>query len=46
VLVNVLIPQRLNEEQRHALETFERTADERTYGRDDGVFGRIRAAFR
>jgi molecular chaperone DnaJ len=47
VLVNVLVPRRLTEEQRRALEEFERTADESTYGSgDEGLFGRIRAAFR
>jgi molecular chaperone DnaJ len=46
VLVNVIIPTRLSDEQRQALEAFERTADDRTYGDHEGVLGRIRAAFR
>ena len=46
VLVNVLIPRRLSDEQRRALEEFDRGADASTYGSDGGLFGRIRAAFR
>jgi molecular chaperone DnaJ len=46
VLVNVAIPRRLTEEQRHALEEFERSADERTYEADEGFFEKLKSAFR
>jgi molecular chaperone DnaJ len=45
LLVNVVIPRRLSDEQRHALEEFDRRADASTYGHHEGLFGRIRAAF-
>jgi molecular chaperone DnaJ len=46
VLVNVAIPRRLSEEQRRALEAFERSADERTYEADEGFFDKLKSAFR
>lgn len=46
VLVNVVMPRRLTDAQRKALEEFERTADAETYGGGDGFFGKLRAAFR
>jgi molecular chaperone DnaJ len=45
VLVNVVIPRRLTDEQRRALEEFERVADERSYSGGEGFFDRVRAAF-
>jgi molecular chaperone DnaJ len=46
VLVNVVIPRRLSEEQRRALEEFEQGADERTYESDEGFFEKLKSAFR
>ena len=46
VLVNVLVPRHLTDEQRHALEEFERAATERTYEADDGFFAKLKSAFR
>jgi molecular chaperone DnaJ len=46
VLVNVLIPRRLTEEQRRTLEEFEQGTDASTYDGDQSFFDRIRAAFR
>jgi molecular chaperone DnaJ len=48
LLVNVLVPRHLNEEQRDLLERFERAAHEDTYRDDDeeGFFQKLRNAFR
>lgn len=46
VLVNVLIPHRLTDEQRQALEAFERDTDSSAYDPDEGFFDRLKAAFR
>jgi molecular chaperone DnaJ len=46
VLVNVLVPRRLSDEQRRLLEEFARTEDRSTYGGDEGFFDRLRSAFR
>jgi len=47
VLVNVLVPRRLNDEQRRLLREFEEHADEHTYAREDGgFFDRLKSAFR
>ena len=47
VLVNVVIPRRLTDEQRRALEEFERSENARNYDEDErGFFERVRAAFR
>jgi molecular chaperone DnaJ len=46
VLVNVLVPRNLTEEQRRALEEFERTAGEETYAADEGFFQKLKSAFR
>jgi molecular chaperone DnaJ len=46
VLVNVLVPRRLTDEQRRALEELDRTVDAHAYEREEGFFDRIRAAFR
>jgi molecular chaperone DnaJ len=46
ILVNVLIPRRLTDEQRRLLEAFEQAADAGTYEGDQSLFDRIRAAFR
>jgi molecular chaperone DnaJ len=46
VLVNVMVPRRLTDEQRHLLEEFERGSDEDTYRRDEGFFAKLKSAFR
>jgi molecular chaperone DnaJ len=46
VLVSVLVPRHLTEEQRHLLEEFERTEGEHTYRRDEGFFEKLKSAFR
>jgi molecular chaperone DnaJ len=47
VLVNVLVPRRLTEEQQRLLRDFEERTDERTYVREDGgLFDRLKSAFR
>jgi molecular chaperone DnaJ len=46
VLVNVLVPKRLTDEQRRLLETFERSTDHTTYEADEGFFHKLKSAFR
>ncbi len=46
VLVNVMVPRRLNDEQRRLLEEFERHSDEHTYRREEGFFAKLKSAFR
>ena len=46
VLVNVLVPRQLTEEQRRLLEGFERAEQEDTYRKDEGLFEKIKSAFR
>lgn len=46
VLVNVLVPHRLNDEQRRLLREFEEHADEHTYGKPAGLFEKLKSAFR
>jgi molecular chaperone DnaJ len=47
VLVNVVVPRHLSDEQRRLLEQFDRHADERTYRPDDeGFFDKLKSAFR
>jgi molecular chaperone DnaJ len=46
VLVNVMVPRRLNDDQRRLLEEFERGTDGDTYRRDEGFFGKLKSAFR
>jgi molecular chaperone DnaJ len=46
VLVNVLVPRRLTDEQRRLLEEFERSANGDTYERDPGFFDKLKSAFR
>jgi molecular chaperone DnaJ len=46
VLVNVTVPRRLTEEQRHLLEEFERIAGEDTYEASEGFFDKLKSAFR
>ncbi|MBA2384516.1 MAG: molecular chaperone DnaJ [Actinobacteria bacterium] len=46
VLVNVLVPRRLTDEQRDLLERFEELSGEDTYRRDEGFFEKLRSALR
>jgi molecular chaperone DnaJ len=46
VLVNVRVPRRLTEEQRHLLEEFDNSADAETYEADEGFFQKLKSAFR
>src|SRR5262249_19522456 len=46
VLVNVLVPHRLSDEQRRLLEQFEHASDAETYKPDEGFFDKLRHAFR
>jgi molecular chaperone DnaJ len=46
VLVNVVVPRRLSDEQRRLLEQFEQQSDEDTYRRDEGFFEKLRSALR
>jgi molecular chaperone DnaJ len=47
ILVNVLVPNHLTDEQRRLLREFDEQADERTYGRSDGgLFDKLKSAFR
>jgi molecular chaperone DnaJ len=46
VLVNVLVPRRLTDEQRRLLEEFERGADGDMYEHDPGFFDKLKSAFR
>ena len=46
ILVNVLVPRHLNDEQRRLLREFDEHADERTYGKSEGLFGKLKSAFR
>jgi len=46
VLVNVVVPRHLSDEQRRLLEEFDSHADERTYKSDEGFFEKLKSAFR
>ena len=47
ILVNVLVPTHLGDEQRRLLEEFDAHADDRTYARGDGsLFDKLKSAFR
>jgi molecular chaperone DnaJ len=46
LLVNVLVPRRLTDEQRRLLERFEQSAREDTYQADEGFFDKLKSAFR
>jgi len=46
VLVNVLVPRRLTDEQRRLLEQFDRLSDEQTYQTDESFFDKLKSAFR
>jgi molecular chaperone DnaJ len=46
VLVNVLVPRRLTDEQRRLLEQFDSLSGEGTYRADEGFFDKLKSAFR
>jgi molecular chaperone DnaJ len=46
ILVNVLVPRHLSDEQRRLLEEFSRSEHDRNYAGDEGFLDKIRAAFR
>jgi molecular chaperone DnaJ len=46
VLVNVLVPRRLSDEQRRLLEEFEQAAGSETYRANEGFFEKLKSAFR
>jgi molecular chaperone DnaJ len=46
ILVNVRVPRRLSDEQRRLLREFDEHADERTYGKSEGLFDKLKSAFR
>jgi molecular chaperone DnaJ len=46
VLVNVVVPRRLSEEQRRLLEEFERISTETTYDPGEGFLDKLKSAFR
>jgi molecular chaperone DnaJ len=46
VLVKVVVPHHLSDEQKRLLEEFDAHADERTYKPDDGFFDKLKSAFR
>jgi molecular chaperone DnaJ len=46
VLVNVIVPRKLTEEQRRVLEEFDRLATQETYEPDEGFLNKLKSAFR
>src|SRR3954454_21687789 len=46
ILVNVLVTRRLSDEQRRLLRESDEQADEHTYGKSEGLFDRLKSAFR
>ena len=46
VLVSVLVPRQLNDEQRRLLQEFERLSTDETYRVDEGFFDKLKSAFR
>jgi molecular chaperone DnaJ len=46
VLVNVVVPRHLSDEQRRLLAEFDLHADEKTYKADEGFFEKLKSAFR
>jgi molecular chaperone DnaJ len=46
ILVNILVPRRLTDEQRSLLEEFDRASDEDTYHAEEGLLGKLKSAFR
>jgi molecular chaperone DnaJ len=46
VLVSVLVPRQLDDEQRRLLEEFERLSTDETYRAEEGFFEKLKSAFR
>jgi molecular chaperone DnaJ len=46
VLVNVVVPRHLNDEQRALLEEFGRATGDENYRPDEGFFEKLKSAFR
>ena len=46
VLVNVLVPRQLTEEQRRLLQEFDRLSSDATYQAEEGFFDKLKSAFR
>ena len=46
VLVNVIIPRRLDDDGRRLLQEFEATASEESYAGGEGFFDKLKSAFR
>ncbi len=46
VLVSVLVPRNLTDEQRRLLREFDEHADEHTYDKPEGLLGKLKSAFR
>jgi molecular chaperone DnaJ len=46
ILVSVLVPRQLTDEQRRLLREFDELSDERTYDKPDGFFDKLKSAFR
>jgi molecular chaperone DnaJ len=46
ILVNVLVPRQLGDEQRRLLREFDEHSDDRTYGKSEGLFDKLKSAFR
>jgi len=46
VLVNVVVPRQLTDEQRGLLDRFAESATEETYRPDEGFFEKLKSAFR
>ena len=46
ILVNVLVPRHLSEEQSRLLREFDEHADDHTYGKSEGLFDKLKSAFR
>jgi molecular chaperone DnaJ len=46
VMVNVLVPRQLTDEQRRLLEQFERLSTDETYRADESFFDKLKSAFR
>jgi molecular chaperone DnaJ len=46
VLINVMVPRRLTDEQRRLLDEFEHASNDDTYRPDEGFFDKLKSAFR
>jgi DnaJ-class molecular chaperone len=40
------VPRRLSDEQRRLLQEFDEHADDHTYGKPEGIFDKLKSAFR